>query len=203
MGFSNRALVALVATVFLSVPACSSEEENGGGGDSLSGGDHASGGDPGPGDNAAGDSAGGDTSGGDTGGGDAVAGDPGPGDPGGPPVFDVSTTQPADEATEVPADSTSTEISPSDVNLTALVVKLVNTCPRRRESPVNLSGIRLIVLTEKLSPFSAAFTSIIDLSCSSSFSREKSRSSRSSLPASIFEKSRISSINRRRDSAED
>ncbi len=92
----------------------------------------------------------------------------------------------------------STATSPISVNLTALLQKLIRICPSRKGSPrkwVDTAGS-----TSKISssPLAEAFSDIRFPTFSSTLSRSKSMFSIDSLPASIFEKSRMSLMMPRR-----
>ena len=104
--------------------------------------------------------------------------------------------------TRSPVCSTSSalsRISPRSVNLTALLMRFVRICPSRSGSPRSACGIEEGTSARNSSPFSCAFcpvTVVTDEITSSSWNDVVSRSSR---PASIFEKSRMSLMMPRSD----
>ncbi|KWV84676.1 hypothetical protein PFLmoz3_05714 [Pseudomonas fluorescens] len=81
---------------------------------------------------------------------------------------------------------------PSRVNLIALLIRLVRICLSRSGSPTNARGVsRYTRLTSSSCLACAAGARMVKVSCSKS-RRLKGTLSSTSLPASIFEKSRIS-----------
>ncbi len=98
-----------------------------------------------------------------------------------PPSLEYSTVTP-------------TVTSPASVNLIAFPVRLVRICRNRPGSPRSNSGTSVDIPQNNSSPFSCACTASVAAKSSSSLCRSKSRISKSSLPASIFEKSRMSLI---------
>ena len=85
-----------------------------------------------------------------------------------------------------------TMISPCSVNLTALLQKLIRTWPKRSGSPLRLVETAGSMSKINSSPLAEAFSEIRLPTFSSTLSRSKSMVSTDSLPASIFEKSRMS-----------
>ena len=95
-----------------------------------------------------------------------------------------------------------TATSPSLVNLMALPTRFSSTCLSRVISPRATSGTSGATSQRSSSPFSSARTARV-FSADSRLSRtSKSTDSRSSLPASILEKSRISLITVSKESAD-
>ena len=89
--------------------------------------------------------------------------------------------------------SVETTISPCSVNLTELLARLIRTCPSRSGSPTSARGTLGAVLKSTSSPsFSWALTVTSVARFSMTLSRLKGIDSMASLPASIFEKSRMS-----------
>ncbi len=109
-----------------------------------------------------------------------------------------STTDPASPPTFC---TVTTTISPCSVNFTALLHRLTSTCSSRIESPTSTGGTSGAVLSSSSRPLRCAFRPISAVTRSNTSSSEKSRASRLSLPASIFEKSRMSSMITSSDSA--
>ena len=83
-------------------------------------------------------------------------------------------------------------ISPRSVNLTALLTKFVRIWPRRSGSPSRCSGISGETWARNSRPLSCAFWAVSVVTELITSSSRKSVFSMSSLPASIFEKSRMS-----------
>ena len=99
--------------------------------------------------------------------------------------------------------STLTTTSPSWVNLMALPTRFVRICRKRPASPIIQSGTSGEMSLASSSPFSWARSARV-LSRSPTVSRsENGVGSRSSLPASIFEKSRMSLMMVNSESAEE
>ena len=92
--------------------------------------------------------------------------------------------------------------SPRSVNLTALLPRFSSTCPRRDGSPTSASGSSGGSTKSSSSPFSSAFSPIRLARLSITSDRLNGIASMSSLPASIFEKSRMSLMIPSSDSAE-
>ena len=87
-----------------------------------------------------------------------------------------------------------TTISPCSVNLTALPHRLTSTCSSRIGSPASTGGTSGAVLSSSSSPLHCAFRPISAVRRPNTSSSEKSRSTSASLPASMREKSRMSSM---------
>ena len=85
-----------------------------------------------------------------------------------------------------------TTISPLSVNLTALVQRLMSTCSSRSGSPTSRAGTSGAVFISSSRPFCCAFRPTMAVTRSNTPCRLNSRCSSSSLPASTFEKSRMS-----------
>ena len=87
---------------------------------------------------------------------------------------------------------TCSETSPFCVNLMALPTRLRTTCRSRRPSPVTHSGTSGAISQISSSALSSARKASVCSVSSRQFLRLKSTFSNSTLPASIFEKSRMS-----------
>ncbi len=83
-------------------------------------------------------------------------------------------------------------ISPRSVNFTALLNKLESTCRSFGGSPWIWMAASGSIVQRRFSPFSNALFAWSSLACSIDSSMGRSRISNSILPASIFEKSRMS-----------
>ncbi len=102
----------------------------------------------------------------------------------------------------VPGELTRTTTSPASVNLMALPARLISTCRRRMGSPRTAAGTAGSSSQRSSSPLARARTPKISIVSSMISRRAKSICSSSSLPASIFEKSRMSLMICSRPSAE-
>jgi hypothetical protein len=80
------------------------------------------------------------------------------------------------------------------VNFTALFTKFVRICPSRSGSPSRVCGISGDTCAKNSSPFSCAFCAVSVVTEAITSSSLNSVVSMFSLPASIFEKSRMSLI---------
>ena len=87
---------------------------------------------------------------------------------------------------------TRTVISPSAVNLTALETRLVRICWRRKWSPTTFSGARRSMKARSSMPLARAFSASMSTAASTASESVNSACSSSSLPASIFDRSRMS-----------
>ena len=87
---------------------------------------------------------------------------------------------------------TRTVISPSAVNLTALETRLVRICWRRKRSPWTRSGVRRSMNARRSRCLARAFSASMSTAASTASERSNSARSSSSLPASIFDRSRMS-----------
>ena len=87
---------------------------------------------------------------------------------------------------------TRTTISPRSVNLTALPTRFRRTCPSRPASPRTARGTSAWMSEASSSPLAAARGAWTTIASSRTALRLNSRTSSSSLPASILEKSRMS-----------
>ena len=87
---------------------------------------------------------------------------------------------------------TRTVISPSEVNLTALETRFVSTCWSRKRSPTTCSRARRSTNARRSRPLPRAFSASSSTASSTASDSENSASSSSSLPASIFDRSRMS-----------
>ncbi|MNN20133.1 hypothetical protein D3C81_1333940 [compost metagenome] len=83
-------------------------------------------------------------------------------------------------------------ISPCPVNLIALLSRLLSTWPRRMGSPSSPVGTSVSMSNSSSRPFSCALTMAWSARLPSTSSRKNSTFSKCILPASIFEKSRMS-----------
>ncbi len=90
-----------------------------------------------------------------------------------------------------------TAISPREVNFTALFSRLTSTCRTRPGSPAHAASSARSVSQLSSRPFSSAGSAIMVVTSSMTSRSEKSTCSSSSLPASIFEKSRMSLMTER------
>ena len=99
--------------------------------------------------------------------------------------------------------STLTSTSPCCVNLMALPTRLTSTWRRRPGSPKTCWGTSERISVTSSKPFWWARTAIALVVSITLSWRLKSMGSRSSLPASILEKSRMSLMTRSRESPED
>ena len=97
---------------------------------------------------------------------------------------------------------TRTSTPPTSVNLTALPTRLTSTCRSRPGSPLTTAGTPGAVSALSSSPLSRAGWARSPTTSSSTVRTSKSVSSRRILPASIFEKSRMSLTISRRASPE-
>ena len=101
------------------------------------------------------------------------------------------------------AGSTLTTISPLAVNLMALPTRLIKICRSRPGSPTSLAGSLGSIAQTRSSLLRWAWMASGDRASNRRSWRSKAVDSSSTLLASILEKSRMSLIRRRSDSAED
>ena len=105
-------------------------------------------------------------------------------------------------APRVPRDQRTRGFPRRSVNLIALPTRLTRTCRSRPASPIKASGTSGVALQASSSPLEWARSARAWSVSSSASRREKGMGSRLSLPASILEKSRMSLMTLRRESAE-
>ena len=88
--------------------------------------------------------------------------------------------------------ATDTLISPASVNFTALLVRFNSTCPRRRGSPTRNAGTSAATFVSKRKSFARARYPTLESIAAKLGCNSKCTASRTSMPASILEKSRMS-----------